>query len=238
LRQKKRKMTFVHSTNVYAWKERLFGKPGFKPSRLSIYDNGRILWEKDVGESGKQKGWANLSEIFPHIRIGVLNNEAKKERASDEGLILAYHTLILPLEISKPTAGVQERDFAVAFEREIYDWMQAFARVSNTGDRFHEIVRKYRLRKKYNVYSGSSHYGLSQIASGGNDQLLDAAADESQEADGGDLARLWSAAHGASEDFVAIWTTYQEQALIDLAATRSISNGNGYSCVKCWKVEN
>lgn len=79
-------MAFVHSTNVYAWKERLFGKPGFKPSRLSLYDNGRILWEKE--ESGKQKGYANLRDVFPHIRIGVLNNEAKKERASDEGLIL------------------------------------------------------------------------------------------------------------------------------------------------------
>jgi len=221
-------MTFVHSTNVYAWKERLFGKPGFKPSRLSIYDNGRILWEKE--ESGKQKGWATLKTIFPHIRIGVLNNEAKKERASDEGFILAYHTLILPLDLTKPAStGLQERVFALAFEREIYDWMQAFARVSGTGDRFHEIVRKYRLRKKYNVYSGSSHYGLSQLG----DNVLDAV-DESQGEDG-DPARLWSAAHGASEDYVTIWSTYQEQVLSELAIT-GVNGGSGYSCVKCWQA--
>lgn len=138
--------------------------------------------------------------------------------------------MILPLEVTKagvPT-GLQEREFALAFEREIFDWMHAFSRVSGTGDRFQDIVRKYRLRKKYNAYSGSSHYGLAQL--GDTLDAVDGVLGEEE-----DPARLWSAAHGAGEDYVTIWATYQEQAMIDLAANSAMSSSNGYSCVKCWQ---
>lgn len=213
------KMAYVQSTSVYAWKEKLLGKPCFKPYRLFLYSNGRLLLEKQDSEI--KKGSANLCDIFPYIRIGALDTEIKKDRAASEGLTLAYHTLIIPLESSKGPGPSRwrEHEFAVSFDREIKEWMASFAHVLSFKDQFDDVVRKYHERKKSKAFGSS--YRLTQGSF--------------EETDEEDPARLWATARGSGDDYAAIWSAFLDHCSAKVEGG-PFDNGHGFPLPSCLKA--
>lgn len=183
---------------------------------MYLYGNGRLLLEKQDTE--KSKGSVNVCDIFPYIRVGTLDNDEQKDRASDQGLTLAYHTLIVPLEATckNPAMGAwREWEFAFSFDREIREWLQAFAQILSFREQFDEVMQKYQEKKKCNC-------------NGSNVRFVNACSGED------DPAILWSTARGSSVDYKALWTDFLEccSANVDGDAAQFV-NTNGTPFTRC-----
>lgn len=122
--------TTICSGPVYTWKEGFIQGAGWKKHRLTLYEDGTLIW--DEPQSNRTKGCVQLSQVFRRVGIGTLYNSVDQQKAAAKsGLTIQEHGLLLPF--SRGDGGLELSQFAVTSVAELRKWMEAFARQMNVS---------------------------------------------------------------------------------------------------------
>lgn len=98
----------VCTGTVYMWKENFIQGAVWKTYRLTLYEDGNLIW--DEPQSDRIKGCTQLAHVFRRIGVGTLYNSVEQQKAAAKNdLSIQEYGLLLPF--SRGDGGLELSQF-------------------------------------------------------------------------------------------------------------------------------